>query len=278
MDNYNDEFQESVNLNKKNKKNPLRKYKLKDEIIHIKNLDKDTGWCEQWEPNQSVALLPHPFRLCALGGPGRGKTMQFKQIFLKHQQAAERPFQFLYVITVDPGNSKEWDDAEPTDVMGYMPPSSLFDGNAKTLVVIDDYEFKKANSEDLRNLTTLARFVSTHRNTSVMMSYQSFFDTPSILRKICNAFIVFKPNGKKELTDISNRCGIDAGFMKRFFTKFNDGHDSLFIDLTKNTPYHIRHNIFNVIDYNEKKEEAISKREKSLKYNDQSSESESDED
>ena len=47
------------------------------------------------------------------------------------------------------------------------------------LIIIDDFEFKKMNKEDEKKLTTLFRFVSTHKNCSLMASYQSFFDCPS---------------------------------------------------------------------------------------------------
>ena len=60
--------------------------KLGRKIVVIKNKDKDTGWMEKWgNKPKNIGRVPHPFRLLALGGVGRGKTNTMKNIFLQHQ-------------------------------------------------------------------------------------------------------------------------------------------------------------------------------------------------
>ena len=98
---------------------------LPERNIIIKNLDKDTGWNEKWKKGQSPGLLPHPFRLVALGNVGRGKTNSCKNLFLKHQ-STRRKFKKLIIITCDI-DSKEWIDCEPNIITDQMIGLEEFD-------------------------------------------------------------------------------------------------------------------------------------------------------
>ena len=131
-----------------------------------------------------------------------------KNLFLQHQSTA-RKFQKLYIITCD-ARSVEWLDCEPDEVMDEMPDPDMFDTGEKVCCVIDDFEFSRMNAINQKRLTTLMRYISTHKSVSLMISYQSFFDCPSICRKVANVFMIYKPNSKLELVSISNRIGMDA--------------------------------------------------------------------
>ena len=222
---------------------------LPNEVVVIKNKDKDSGWVENWdEPKKrSPGCIPHSFRLVCLGGTNRGKTNMMKQLFLRHQSTA-RKFQKLYIITCD-ARSVEWLDCQPNAVFDEMPDPDLFDTGEKTMLVIDDFEFAKCGSENTRRLTTLFRYISTHKSVSIMASYQSFFDCPAICRKIANCFILYKPNSKLELASIANRVGLDADVLKTLFKQFCTEHyDCIMLDKTKGTPYPIRKNIYEIIE------------------------------
>jgi len=241
---------ESDKKKKKKHKNKLEKYKLTDEVHWIENADKDTGWMETWgEKGRSIGAIIHPYRALFLGGCGRGKSLVMKNLLLQHQMT-DKPYQKLYIIAPDANDSKEWDDTEYTDIFDYIPDLDIFNGEDKTCVIIDDFEFKKMNKEDEKKLTTLFRFISTHRNVSLMASYQSFIDCPILLRKVSNVFVIYKPTSKMELQIISNRVGVDYDILRQCFKKFANGyHDSLMVDMTKNTPAKLRKNIFEVIEY-----------------------------
>jgi hypothetical protein len=229
---------------------PKSKFKMPHEVVVIHNSDKDIGWVETWDSpaNRSPACIPHSFRCLALGGVSRGKSNYMKNIFLAHQ-SSDTPFKRLFVITCDL-SSKEWIDTEPDLFSDKLPPLSCFQDNVKTMVVIDDYEFQKCNSSELKKLTTLFRMISSHKNVSILCSYQSFFDTPPIIRKCSDVFIIYKPRSKTELKTISNRLGIDADDLKHMFKKYCvDHYDMLMVDMTKDSPYPIRKNIFEIIDY-----------------------------
>jgi hypothetical protein len=220
--------------------------KLPTQNIIIKNADKDTGWCEKWVPGQNIGLLPHPFRLVALGSVGRGKTNSCKQIFLRHQ-CSRRKFKKLIVITCDI-ESQEWLDCSPTILTDEMVGLEEFDDGVKTCVIIDDFEMQKASSDVQRKMSTLFRFISSHKNVSVMLSYQSFFDCLPIARKCATQFLLYKPNSRMELDTVSNRCGIDSKDMRYIFKHICSGpYDNLMVDLSVHSPARLRKNIYEVI-------------------------------
>ena len=225
--------------------------KLPKRSIVIKNKDKDSGWMESWDypKGRSPADIPHSYRLLALGAPGKGKTNQIKQIFLATQGSGKK-FKKLYVVTCDLG-SEEWSDCEPTSISTTLPDLDLFDGREKVCLIIDDYEFQSANAEEMRKLTTLFRQKSSHMNLSILASYQSFFHTPPICRKMANIFIIYKPTAKGELQTICNRVGMNYEDVRHMYKNYaNEFYDSLMFDFTKKSPYRVRKNIFTVIDYN----------------------------
>ena len=78
--------------------------------------------------------------------------------------------------------------------MDEMPDPDMFDTGEKVCCVIDDFEFSRMNAINQKRLTTLMRDISTHKSVSLMISYQSFFDCPSICRKVANVFMIYKPN------------------------------------------------------------------------------------
>jgi len=232
--------------------------KLPPRTIIIKNADKDGGWMEKWKKNgkDDPGRIIAPFRCLCLGGVGRGKTMNIKRLFLNHQWG-RRKFQKLYIITCT-DKAHEYDDLEPTGIMTEMPPLSMFDEKPykKTCVIIDDFEFERASKETMRRLSTLFRFCSSHRNVSIFVGYQSFFDAPRIARKCCNAYLLYKPNGHMELTQIANRCGMDPENMHYIFEHIcNGNYDSLFIDKTIGTPFPLRRNIYEPIELAEEEDE-----------------------
>ena len=221
---------------------------LPDKIVVIKNAEKDKGnWVEKWDTGRSPGLLPHPFRLLALGGVGRGKTNCMKNIFLKHQ-ASTKKFQKLIIITCSE-ESTEWDDCEYDELMTEIPDLDMFDGEEKTCVILDDFETIKISKEQLRKLSTLMRFISSHRNVSVMLGYQSYFDCPSICRKVANCFMIYKQTSRQEMDTIANRVNLTSENMRYLFKHVITGtYDHLFVDKTIATPYPLRRNIDEAIE------------------------------
>ena len=220
---------------------------LPDEVVVIKNKDKG-GWMESWRKpkNRSPGLIPHSFRLLALGGVGRGKTNMLKQIFLKPQSTSKK-FKKLIIVTCD-ASSKEWLDCQPDLVTDEMVDLSMFEDGVKTCCVIDDFEWIRCTKQQQKQLSTLMRFISSHRNVSVLLSFQSFMDCPSIARKCANCFMIYKPNSKLECSQIENRCGLEKGTLHHLFkTECSGIYDHVFVDKTIGTPFPLRKNIYDII-------------------------------
>ena len=219
---------------KKRKQKAERRYrhKLPRKIVVIKNEDK-TGWCESWDKpaNRNIACIPHSFRLIASGSVGRGKSNVLANLFLVHQ-ASSRPFRELYICCCSL-ESKEWLKYEPTAIMTELPDPEIFDGKKKTCLIIDDFEFEKSNKQTMRNLSTLFRFTSTHKNLSIMCSYQVFFSIPSVARKCASHFIIYKPNSTLEMNTIANRIGMEPEDLRWIFKNLCTGrYDNLMVDMT----------------------------------------------
>jgi hypothetical protein len=232
------------------KRKPRRKKRLKGlpNKIHVfKNKDK-SGWYETWDKpaNRSPGHLCHPFRLLALGRPGGGKTNTMINLFLKHQ-ASSKKFKKLYIVTCD-SSSQEWLDLEPDCVLTEIPDLDIFDGSEKTCIILDDIELVARDKIQQKRLSTLMRFTSSHKNCSVMLGFQSFFDTPPIARKCCNVFLLYKGWSKQETAIIENRVGVDTGVLQRLYQLCTKQHDSIMIDKSPGTPYPFRKNVYEIID------------------------------
>lgn len=220
--------------------------KLPDEIIKLPNADKT--FQEKWTPGRNLLDLPHAFRVCILGKVGLGKSTLGKNIFLRCQMG-EKPFEELYIVHGST-NTKEYDELEPTMMLSDIPePADLVDNDKKTLIIIDDFEMTKLSKESLKNLSSLFRFVSSHHNISLIVSYQSFFDVPPIVRKCCNVFIIYRPNNDDELVTIGRRVGLKKHEIMDIFDEvLPEKRDTLMVDLTEDTPAPLRKNLWEVID------------------------------
>ena len=215
-------------------------------LVVLKNADKARFKQEKWTPGRSIGCIPHPFRAVFLGGVGRGKPNTIKNIFLCHQASPDK-FKELYIVS--PSTSEEWEDCDPTDTLTDLPGPELFNPKRKTLLIIDDFELTGINTAQKRKLSTLMRYVSSHANVSIMLSFQSFFDVPAIARKCANVFCVWRPASKLETNTIGNRCGLDKGVLDSLFKEHAEGpYDSIMVDRTVGSPAPIRKNVYEKLE------------------------------
>lgn len=235
---------------KKYKKDKI-KVSLPRRVLALKNVDKTEH--EMWDNyhKQNIANFPCPCRICVIGPCGVGKTNLCKNILLNARPLYDQ----VFLIHPDIDYSKEWEDIEPTACMNKIPNISYFsdvidpDKKNKNICIIDDIEIKGSNKLDERNLGLLMRYLSTHRNMSIIYSHQSWFDVPSIVKKMCNVYIIYRPRSRTELSMIENRCGVAKGLFHYLFNNVaSDFRDSICYDLTEGSPARIRKNLFEVIE------------------------------
>jgi hypothetical protein len=227
------------------------KMRLPNEIIALPNLDK--AFHEKWKKGRNMLNIPHPFRCVALGPPNCGKGTVVKNILLRAKPA----FEEVFVIHCDPDFTKEWDDIGGV-MMSDIPNPEDWKGEVKTLVVLDDLEFKGMCKDQRRNLDRLFGFVSTHKNISIILCAQDTFNVPPIVRRCSNLWVLWKMQDMDSLSQTARKTGMSA---QNFNTIFNElmmsDHDSLWIDTTSKTPYPLRKNGYTLIN---KKDGAESKK------------------
>lgn len=198
---------------------------------------------ERWEhnPRRAPGNVPSPFRLLVVGPPSCGKSCLILNTILEQ----DPPFEEIYVIHLDAGVTREYDRLEPTAILNDIPCLEFWNkicaaGHKKRAIVIDDLEWTKCSPDRIRHLAELMRYGSSHKGISVLVSNQSFFDTPTILRKMTNVFCIFKPNALSELAIIANRVGLTKQQIGDLFDEYNGPRDFITVDHSIGSPYPLR--------------------------------------
>ena len=212
--------------------------RIPNRIIPIDNPDK--LFHERWTNRRNLLNFPHPFRAVMLGPPNVGKTTICKNIILK----AKPEFEEIFVIHCDPTYTQEYDDlGEGCTVLEEIPHQDEFEGEVKTLVILDDLEFKFMNKDQKRNLDRLFGYVSTHKNISCCLCSQDPFNVPPIVRRCANLWVLWRMTDLDALSTCARRTGMKALTFKKIFSKLiTEPHDSLWIDLTDKSPVKLRKN------------------------------------
>lgn len=208
---------------------------LPQKLIHLPN--KDKGFHEEWNDGRDPLNIPHPFRCLLNGLPNMGKTSAIFNILAR----IDPPFEQAFLVHCD-DETKEYDTAFKR--LTGIPPPDFWDAKIKTVVIIDDVDLKKLPPDEKSNLNRLLGYCSTHKNLSVFITCQNYFDLPACVMKCSNFFVLWKPNDLDSLGIIGRRVGLNKRALDKLHkTVWEAGRDkrtSLWIDNTKNTPYSMR--------------------------------------
>ena len=223
-----------------------KKTRLPDKIIALPNADK--AFHESWNEKRNKLDFPHPFRGVLLGRPNVGKTTIVKNILLRAKPA----FDELVVIHCDSEYTKEYDDIECCEVLNEIPSPEDWEGEVKTLVVLDDLEYKTMKKDQKHNLDRLFGYCSTHKNISVLLCSQDGFNVPPIVRRCCDLCILWKSNDLDTMANIARKSGLNKKDFASLFGLLHEYRDSLWLDMTGGgkSPYPIRKNGFEIIKRN----------------------------
>lgn len=208
----------------------------KDQLLTFKNPDKK--WHEKWQVGRGMMNIPHPFRCVLCGPPNCGKTSTVLNLI-----AAQSPeFKLVVVIHCDPEHTKEYDGL-PVVMCASIPSPDQWDDSEKTLVILDDLEYKTLIPPQKKALDRLFGYVSTHRNVSVCLTAQDVFNTTPSVRRMTNVWCLWKLRDMDCITILSRKMGIPAKTLKRLFEEnIEDSHDFILVDNTHKSPYPIRKN------------------------------------
>lgn len=237
---------EKYNIKKKNKnrKNTLN---LPDKIFAIPN--KDKKFMEKWHKGRNLLNFPHSWRCVITARPNTGKTTIAKHILLR----ADPMFEKIYVVHIDP-DSKDYEDVDGIEFLTEIPSvrDPIFSGKYKTLIILDDLEYKFISKNQLRNLDRLYGYVSSHKNVSCIVISQDAYNIPPCVRRMSNIWILGKiDNDITSFRSIAQRCGMNVKDFEYVFDKYITGdHDTLWIDRTKDSPAEYRINGWTVLDKN----------------------------
>ena len=202
---------------------------LPNRLVVIENADK--AWHEHWYKTRNPLNKPHPFRAIITGPPGVGKTCIIQNMLSR----AQPPFQKVLVLHADPEQTKEYAGIK-AEMMNSIPAPDSWDGEQKTLCIIDDLEIRQLSKEQKRNMERLFSYVSTHRNVSIILTSQDNFNIMPCVRRSANIFILFKIRDVDSLMCIARKIGIPKQMMRDLMGLLKKKHDSLWLDTTAGSP------------------------------------------
>lgn len=213
-----------------------KKKQLPNELLDIPNPDKE--FHESWTKGRNPLNIPHPFRTVCMGPPNCGKTTVVKNLLLR----ADPPFKRVFVIHCDPNYTREYDDVNG-EMLDEIPAPEEWEGKEKSLVVLDDLEFKTMNKDQRRNLDRLFGFVSTHKNISCVLCSQDPFNVPPIVRRCSNLWVLWRMSDIDALATCARKTGMKSGSFNTIFNHLMlEPRDSLWLDMTDHSPYKMRKN------------------------------------
>lgn len=226
-----------------------------DSLMGFSNADK--GFHEHWERGDNLLNFPHPFRALVTGPPNVGKSTTVKNILVRQ----EPPFERVIIVHADPEHTKEYDDLkddadeDAVILIPEIPPPDSWepqlneDGEEvlpKTLLVVDDLDLRTLNREQKKNLDRLTGYCSTHRSISVIICTQDSFNAAPNVRRMCNLFVIWQSPDLECMAIIAKKVGVKD--LQALFDKYcRTRRDSIWIDLTVDTPAPLRLNGFTVI-------------------------------
>lgn len=220
----------------------------KKNIFVFKNSDKDGRHKETWTstPNRGKLNFPAPYRMILLGSPSSGKSNFMKNVIIE----ANPKFKEFYLIHFDK-DSKEWDMIDWHYKSNVLPDPSMFHGKVKKLLVIEDLELRSLDKDQLKRLSRIFGYSSSHHNTSIMLSQQDGLSCPVGARRCASVIYLTSTPDINAVSILASRAGYKATDMQYLYSKYIKGqYDSLCIDLTPSSPYPLRHNGYTPIDYN----------------------------
>jgi hypothetical protein len=228
-------------MRKRKRRKKKRFGRLPNRILVFKN--KDKKFHQYWKKGDNPLNFPHPFRMICCGEPDIGKTLTIKNILLRQKPMFER-----IVVIHDDIETEEYEDCD-AEVLGYIPNKEFFDRYEKTLVIIDDLDVKNINKRQTHYLSRLFGSWSTHRNISICLNTQNFYECLPIVRKCANIIILGKNKDLSSRSSIAKKIGLTAFELNKLYnTYIKKDHDMLWFDLTKDSPFKLRLNGYNIIN------------------------------
>ena len=214
--------------------------RLPNAIIPIQNSDKK--FHESWTSFRDWLDFPHPFRKILASKPNSGKTTVIKNILIR-TSLGTHPFEHVIVVHCDPDMTSEYSDVQHLTLLSEIPRVQDFQGVCKTLVILEDLNYLSMTKEQKGRLERLFGYASTHKNISCMLTAQDPFRILPAVRRCTNVFVLWRHHDQTMIQTLAAKTGCSAESLRRMMEEhLIEPHDSLWIDLTPNTPAPFRKN------------------------------------
>ena len=221
--------------------------KLPKKLIVIENKDKsnhETWKVKEGKPPRDELAFPCPTRFIAVGKPGCGKTTAVINIAIR----ADPPFERIIVCHYDSEYTQEFEELEGVEMWATIPEKDDIDGKEKTLIILEDLDFKSLGKEQAAALKRLYGYLSTHKFSSCILCAQDWSDVPKLVRRCTNVWIIWKMDDTQSLQLCMKKAGIAKDKYLKLMKLLVGPHSSLWIDRTSGTPYPLRVNGYDLIE------------------------------
>ena len=159
----------------------MNKKTFENKLIVLPNDDKHF----HEEPDyKDLGNFPHPFRLILAGPPNVGKTNVIYNILL-HKNP---PFERIIIFHNDP-STQEYQNID-AEYVEELPPIEEMDPEERSLIIIEDVDYKNLSKNQKSLLDRYYGVFSTHHNISMVLSAQDPFQVPANIRRMCSHLIL----------------------------------------------------------------------------------------
>jgi hypothetical protein len=153
----------------------------------------------------------------------------------------------VVVCHCDSNYTKEYDDIACV-LLDHIPSPDEWPGRKKTLVILEDLEFKGMSKQQKQNLDRLFGYVSTHKNISVALCAQDAFNVPPCVRRCANLFVLWKCPDMDSMSLVARKAGLTGKKLSQLFEQHCPGpKDSIWRDMSDYSPASLRVNGFKKI-------------------------------
>lgn len=214
---------------------------LPKKIVVLPNNDKKDH--EKWYLGRDMLNFPSPFCLYISGPKNSGKTLLIKNLL------ARKIYDDGYLVHFDGENTGEYDDADINVLEnGYIPSNDDIPKEGKKIIIFEDIVYSSLSKEDKIKLLGLVKYTNSHKNCDICITGHDFITSiPQSLRRLFNVFIIYKTPDVASLSGIGSRIGLKNSDFYELFKLCEKLHDNICIDLTKDSPYPLRFNIYHKI-------------------------------
>ena len=229
------------------KKNKIGK--APTQIIPLPNPDKKKH--EVYKKGDNPIRFCKPFRLSIVGSVNSGKSLLALHVIMAHQAKKPR-FDEIHVCHGHHA-SEEYKRIDPTSMSSEIKSYDEFDPDKSILYILDDVDYTSISKEDLKKISELVRFGSTHHKStlSLIFLHQSWFRLPKIVKDCSNVFIIFKCHDNDEMQTIGRRIGLKKNQILQIFRDLMPNwRDSLLVNLIPSAPSKYAKNLFEPIELN----------------------------